>query len=112
MTAADEATKATGNGASADAARKLTQSILGEVWDVLEGFRPPVPSFCDYIAFRIEEQFAGADPARIIASCGPVKSDLDAQGRWKDSTRKTLEMRDVNGKRYRVTVEDMAEIAA
>lgn len=69
--------------------------------------RPPKLAYCDYIAQRIKEALSGVDRERIIADVGRVQWDLHPTEGWFVSTKKTIEITDIGGKRYRVTVEEV-----
>lgn len=64
-------------------------------------------SYCDKIAATIFDALKATDPDRIIANCRSVQSDLHPEDGYLLSTKKTLEVRDRNGNRYLVTVEDL-----
>ena len=70
-------------------------------------FKPVSLAYCDYIADRIRTSLENDDPARLIARVGRVHWDLDPEGGWLVSTKKTMHVTDRNGKSYRVTVEEM-----
>lgn len=65
-------------------------------------------AYCDYIAFHCAMGMKDAvgNPEGIIANVGPVRFDLNEQGQFC-STKKTIEVVDVNGKRYSVTIEEL-----
>lgn len=67
-------------------------------------------SYCDRIGAAIFDALKARDPEGIIVSVGPVKSDLHPTGGYLLSTKKTLEVEDKNGNRYRVTVEDLRDV--
>lgn len=63
--------------------------------------------YCDYVADRIAmtlKQFDHANP--LIFSVGHVKSDLHPDGGYLLTTKKTVEITDRNGRRYKITVEE------
>lgn len=63
-------------------------------------------SYCDKIAHTIREALNSHDPDGIIAGCGPVKMDLHPiEGYWLSSA-KVLFAADMNGKLYRISVEE------
>ena len=61
-------------------------------------------AYCDYIATELRKGLL-ADEAGILADVAPVRWDLDARGAFR-STRKTVDVIDWNGKRYRIIVEE------
>lgn len=64
-------------------------------------------AYCDKIADTIKQALAAPDPDRILGSVGQVQWDLHPTGSYLVSTKKTLEVTDTNGKKYRVTVEEL-----
>jgi len=56
----------------------------------------------DYIATRI---IAGLHDSSLIEQVGPMCSDLD-RGGWLISPAKTVFVKDMNGKDYKITVEE------
>lgn len=65
--------------------------------------------YCDYIAHICAVALARPDPQRIIKAAGPVKYDLHPTDGYLLSSKKTLEVEDLNGNRYRVTVEEIQQ---
>lgn len=67
--------------------------------------------YCDYIADRIQKALVVAKndvfAAVPLLDVGRVKFDLDANGSFA-STKKTLEVVDGNGRKYLVTVQEVA----
>lgn len=73
-------------------------------------------SYCDAIAHCLSKLLQAAisgavqidldDADRVIKAASPVKLDLDPAGEYK-STKKQFTVVDVNGRFYRVTVEEM-----
>jgi len=62
-------------------------------------------AYCDYIAKMI---FDNAIPNNsIIESISSPRMDLHPTEGYFQSTKKTIELQDVNGKLYRVTVEEV-----
>lgn len=60
--------------------------------------------FCDYIANVIKRAILTSDQNPMIESVGPIEYDLDAFGAMK-STNKSIDVQDINGQKYRITVE-------
>jgi|TARA_B110000908_G_scaffold63340_1_gene76987 hypothetical protein len=66
-------------------------------------------AYCDYIAHTIIRPAALAELVcehSLIAEVGNVKMDLHKEG-YMVSTTKRLQVTDINGKKYRITVEEM-----
>ena len=73
-------------------------------------------SYCDAIAHclskLLQATLSGAiqidldDAERVIKATGPVKLDLGQDGEYR-SSKKQFSVADVNGKIYRVTVEEV-----
>ena len=74
-------------------------------------------AYCDYIAHTILRpalQNDGKDQGPlnrldkgVIREVGHVKMDLDPVEGYMDSTTKTIDVVDRNGKKYRITVEEI-----
>jgi len=62
-------------------------------------------SYCDYIAYLCCEAIS-KDPDWLLSHVGKVQWDLDKDGVFQ-GTSKLLEVEDNNGKKYRVTVEEV-----
>tara|TARA_Y100000385_G_scaffold170186_1_gene176233 strand:- start:1788 stop:1994 length:207 start_codon:yes stop_codon:yes gene_type:complete len=64
--------------------------------------------YCDYIADRIQKLVAReiGDNSTLLDSIGTVNYDLHPTEGYFQSTKKTIEVKDVNGKIYLVTVEE------
>jgi hypothetical protein len=64
-------------------------------------------AYCDYIAHLISKEIKNADQGyyQLIVKAGRAFFDLGPNGEFY-STKKTLFVTDVNGKRYRITVEE------
>jgi hypothetical protein len=63
-------------------------------------------AYCDKIAYVAREAFLKYDPDGIIGLVGPIEWDLHPTEGWFQSTKKTMEITDMNGKLYRITVEE------
>ena len=74
-------------------------TITGRVFKMLK------PAYCDRIAHAIREELVKSDPLGIIGLVGPIEMDLNSEGSFM-STKKTLEVTDMNGKTYSVTIEE------
>lgn len=67
-------------------------------------------AYCDYIAHTIVRPAMiedGKNNGGIIRQVGHVKMDLEPKEGYMISTTKRLEVADVNGKQYRITVEEI-----
>jgi hypothetical protein len=62
-------------------------------------------AYCDKIADVVRKALLKYDPDGIIGLIDPIKMDLDANGVFM-STKKTIEMCDMNGKTYMITIEE------
>jgi hypothetical protein len=63
-------------------------------------------AYCDYIAQVISKELKANDTERLLASVSRPKYDLSESGSFQ-STKKTIEVEDRFGKKYRVTVEEV-----
>ena len=74
--------------------------------EIFENIMKPVSlAYCDYIADRIMRLLESHDQRGLIHNIGHVQFDLTPDGAFL-STKKTLEVVDVNNKRYKITVEE------
>lgn len=64
-------------------------------------------AYCDKIADTIRKALVKYDPDNIIGLVGRVRMDLHPTEGYFQSTKKTIELTDMNGKMYRVTVEEL-----
>ena len=67
-------------------------------------------AYCDYIAHTIVRPAMiedGKDDSGVIRQVGHVKMDLEPEEGYMLSTAKRLEVVDMNGKQYRITVEEI-----
>ena len=68
-------------------------------------------AYCDYIADAIKRGLSMDIQDRpfstYIKDIGPVKWDLHPTKGYMLSTAKTLVAQDINGKKYRITVEEI-----
>lgn len=62
-------------------------------------------AYCDYIAAIISKELKANDSERLLASVGRPQFDISPEGSFR-STKKTIEVEDRFGKKYRVTVEE------
>ncbi len=61
--------------------------------------------YCDFIASKIKECLIEQSKRTILGNVGKVKMDLHPEHGYLQSSKKTLEITDLQGTRYRVTVE-------
>lgn len=64
-------------------------------------------AYCDKIADVIRKALLKYDPDNIIGLVGGINYDLHPEGGYFVSTKKTIDLTDMNGKKYRVTVEEI-----
>ena len=64
-------------------------------------------AYCDKIADTIRKALLGYDPDGIIGPVEGIKSDLDPEGGWFVSPKKTIDLFDMNEKKYRITIEEL-----
>lgn len=64
-------------------------------------------AYCDYIAHLIRASLMGADlkHSMLLDNIGITQFDVDADGTFK-STKKTIEVKDIAGKKYTITIEE------
>ncbi len=67
-------------------------------------------AYCDYIADEINVLFWSQQSEAIITKVGNVEYDLHPEQGWMMSTKKTIKLTDMNGKIYRVTVEEIDNV--
>ena len=70
----------------------------------------PIIAYCDYIAHLISMEIKNADHSymRLLEKAGRAFYDLGSEGEFA-STKKTLFITDIYGKKYRITVEEEDE---
>ena len=64
-------------------------------------------AYCDKIADTIRKALLKYDEDQIIGLVDRVKMDLHPTEGYFVSTKKTIDVTDMNGKFYRVTVEEL-----
>lgn len=64
-------------------------------------------AYCDKIANVVRQALLKYDPDEIIGLIDPIKWDLHPTEGYMLSTRKVINMCDMNGKKYRITVEEV-----
>ena len=63
-------------------------------------------AYCDYIAHTIVNNLKANDTERLLSSVSKPQYDLTQSGAFA-STKKTIDVEDRNGRKYRVTVEEV-----
>lgn len=63
-------------------------------------------AYCDYIAVTISKELKANDHERLLSSVSRPQYDLTPTGGFR-STKKTIEVEDRFGKKYRITVEEV-----
>ena len=63
-------------------------------------------AYCDKIASVCRKSLLGYDPDNIIGLIGPIKTDLHPTEGYFQSTTKTIELTDMNGKEYVITIQE------
>lgn len=63
-------------------------------------------AYCDYIAHTISKELKANDTEKLLSSVSRPKYDLTPDGGFA-STKKTIDVEDRFGKKYRVTVEEV-----
>ena len=63
-------------------------------------------SYCDYIANIVQKSLMQFDQENLLDKIGRIKLDLDLDGVF-NSTVKTIDIVDMQGKAYRVTIQEL-----
>ena len=63
-------------------------------------------AYCDYISHLTKKALLEHDQEELIKLVGSIKFDVDAEGRMV-SSKKTIEVTDMQGKNYVITVEEV-----
>ncbi len=63
-------------------------------------------SYCDYIANIVQKSLMQFDQENLLDKVGRIKLDLDLDGVF-NSTVKTIDIVDMQGKAYRVTIQEL-----
>lgn len=63
-------------------------------------------AYCDYIAHIIRENLLINDDESMIDEVGKIQYHLDDEGAFA-STMKTIDVLDMQGKQYRITVQEL-----
>lgn len=67
--------------------------------------------YCDCIAYNIQKKMVDCleDTNSFLKEVGGVRLDLHKDEGWLQSTKKTVNVEDINGKKYRITIEEFCE---
>jgi hypothetical protein len=68
-------------------------------------------SYCDYIAHTVVRPALNVDSedaGGTLSGVSKVHMDLAKEG-WMKTTKRTIEVTDVNGREYRITIEDITK---
>lgn len=68
--------------------------------------RQPRLAYCDYIAHVIKSNLLPNDSEKLIDEVGGIQFDMSPTGEFT-STTKTIDVIDVFGKHYRITVQEL-----
>lgn len=63
-------------------------------------------SYCDYIANIVQKSLMQFDQENLLDKVGRIRLDLDLDGIFQ-STVKTIDIIDMQGKAYRVTIQEL-----
>lgn len=63
-------------------------------------------SYCDYIANIIQKSLMQFDQENLLDKIGRIRLDLDSEGVFQ-TTVKTIDIVDMQGKAYRVTIQEL-----
>jgi hypothetical protein len=63
-------------------------------------------SYCDYIANIIQKSLMQFDQENLLDKIGRIRLDLDLDGVFQ-TTVKTIDIVDMQGKAYRVTIQEL-----
>jgi len=64
-------------------------------------------AYCDHIASYIRQSLLKYDTDNPVGLVGAINMDLDPVEGYFVSTKKTLQVTDMHGKKYRITVEEI-----
>lgn len=68
--------------------------------------KQPKLAYCDYLAFLIRENLVSLDRRKLIDEVGKVQFDFGSRDEF-ESTTKTIDVLDMQGKAYRITVQEL-----
>jgi hypothetical protein len=63
-------------------------------------------AYCDYIAHIIKKNLLSNDYEKLLDEVGGIQYDIGANGEF-DSTTKTIDVLDMQGKSYRITIQEL-----
>ena len=63
-------------------------------------------TYCDYISHLIRTHLLPLDSESLLEEVGPIKIDKYRDGSFR-SALKTIDVLDVNGKSYRITIQEL-----
>lgn len=63
--------------------------------------------YCDFIADQIKKVLCSEDANSHVEKVGMVQYDLHPTEGYFQSTKKVIDVEDFNGKKYKVTVEEV-----
>lgn len=63
------------------------------------------PAYCDYIATICRTSLKAFDPEHLLSNVSNPELDMSEEGYFL-STKKTIHITDVNGRKYKLTVEE------
>ena len=66
----------------------------------------PNLAYCDYLAYLISKHLVELDSQHLINWVGKVQYDLGHHGEFC-STTKSVDLEDINGKSYRITIQEL-----
>jgi len=75
-------------------------------FDSEQKMKQPTLAYCDYIAFLIRENLMDLDKQHLLDEIGRVQFDI-GMGDEFISTTKTIDVLDMQGKQYRITVQEL-----
>ena len=64
-------------------------------------------AYCDKIADTVRKSLLAYDEQGIIGLIGHIEMDLHPTKGYFQSTKKTIEMTDMNSKKYKITIEEV-----
>ena len=68
--------------------------------------KQPKLAYCDYLSFLIRENLISLDRRKLIDEVGKVQFDFGSHDEF-ESTTKTIDVLDMQGKAYRITVQEL-----
>jgi hypothetical protein len=68
--------------------------------------KQPTLAYCDYIAFLIRENLMDLDKNYLLDEIGRVQFDIGINDKFC-STTKTIDVLDMQGKQYRITIQEL-----